>query len=149
VRAGQSSLREVRVAFDIPVAIINNQLEFATIVVCFEIMRVQIISICLHLQHLMAKTERSSVYDVPIDCTRSDLMSNTHNYNDYQRALKTSDNFTIPVNSTLEISCAGQRWKCVTLVCDLSKFLTKKTGAVEMNLQISFTPPNIGKCRIS
>jgi hypothetical protein len=92
----------------------------------------------------MAKTEGSSVYDVPIDCTRSDLMSNTRNYNDYQGALKTIDNSTIPVNSTLEFSCTGQRWKCVTLVCDLSKFLTKKTVAVAMNLQISFTPPNIG-----
>jgi hypothetical protein len=115
----------------------------------FENMRGKIISIRLNLQHLMAKTERSSDYDVPIDCTRSDLMSNTRNYNDFQSAMKTIDNSTISANSTLEISCAGQRWKCVTLVCDLSKFLTKKAVAVEMNLQITFTPPNIGKCRIS
>jgi hypothetical protein len=48
-RAGQSPLREVKVAFDIPVAIINNQHEFATFMVCSEIMSVQTISIYLHL----------------------------------------------------------------------------------------------------
>jgi hypothetical protein len=98
----------------------------------------------LYVQNPMAKTGFGSDYETPIECERSDLKRKTEKYDDYKTVLNINANSTILVNRTLEISCIGKEWKCVTLDCEISKFLMKKRKVLEMNLQITFTPPNIG-----
>lgn len=98
-----------------------------------------------YVQDPTAKKEGSSEYNAPIECIRKDLISKTTKYNDYQRVLRTNNKSTIlDVNRTLEISCAEKHWKCVTLECDVSKFLVKTARIVEIQLQINFTSPKIG-----